>query len=106
MRRTAWYSTRGGGNPDDQERTITGKITDATGLPLIGVTVLVPGTNFATVTDLNGDYSIKVPGSSARITFSYVGYETQERIAGSQTTIDLQQFLKRRNESWMLFPLP
>ena len=80
---------KGGGNSDDQERTVTGKIVDAAGLPLIGVTVLVPGTNFATVTDLNGDYSVRVPGSSAKISYSYVGYQTQEIAVGTQTTINL-----------------
>ena len=40
----------GGDAADDQERSISGKVTDAAGLPLVGVTVLVTGTNFAAVT--------------------------------------------------------
>ena len=42
----------GGDAADDQERSISGKVTDAAGLPLVGVTVLVTGTNFAAVTDV------------------------------------------------------
>ena len=57
----------GGDAADDQERSISGKVTDAAGLPLVGVTVLVTGTNFAAVTDVNGGYTVRVPGSLSLI---------------------------------------
>lgn len=53
------------------------------------MTVLVTGTNFATVTDVNGGYTVRVPGSGAEIVYSYIGYQSQQRIVGSQTVINL-----------------
>lgn len=55
-------------------RTISGKVTDADGQSLLGVTVSVPGTSNATTTDLDGNYVINVNGGR-EINFSYVGYE-------------------------------
>lgn len=55
-------------------RTISGKVTDADGQPLLGATVSVPGTSNTTTTDLDGNYVIKVNGGR-EINFSYVGYE-------------------------------
>ncbi|NNC83487.1 MAG: SusC/RagA family TonB-linked outer membrane protein [Flavobacteriales bacterium] len=55
--------------------TASGTVTDAdTGDPLIGVTVIVKGTTLGTVTDLDGRYTLEVPGESARLELSYVGY--------------------------------
>ena len=39
-----------------QNKTVTGTIVDETGEPVIGATVRVPGTNIATITDLDGNY--------------------------------------------------
>ncbi|WP_206614324.1 SusC/RagA family TonB-linked outer membrane protein [Chitinophaga barathri] len=58
-------------------RTITGKVTDADGQPLIGVTVIVKGTTKGAQTDANGDYSLEVP-ENAVLVFSYIGHESQE----------------------------
>ncbi|MBK6346933.1 MAG: carboxypeptidase-like regulatory domain-containing protein [Bacteroidales bacterium] len=58
-----------------QERTITGTITGADdGQTLPGVTVLVKGTRTGTASDVNGKYKITVPGKSAVLVFSFVGY--------------------------------
>ena len=60
-----------------QNRTITGNVTDKEdGLPLIGVTVYVEGTNMATITDVDGNFRLQVAESSENITFSYIGMET------------------------------
>ena len=56
---------------------VTGVVKDATGEPMIGVSVKVKGTNRGTVTDLDGRYSINAPKGSTLV-FSYVGYETME----------------------------
>jgi TonB-linked SusC/RagA family outer membrane protein len=74
-----------------QPRTVTGKVTsaeDKAGLP--GVSVVVKGTSSGTVTDVEGKYKISVPGDNATLVFSYVGYQTQERALGNQTTVDLE----------------
>ena len=62
-------------------------LSDNTSLP--GVNVVVKGTTIGTVTDIDGNYRINVPGSDAVLVFSSVGYETEEVTVGSQSVIDL-----------------
>lgn len=72
-----------------QERQVTGKVTDSeTGEGFPGVSVLEVGTSNGTVTDLNGNYSVTL-GSNARISFSFIGYTTQEIEVGSRSVIDV-----------------
>ena len=56
-----------------QDQTVTGTVLDELGEPVIGATVTVAGTKTATVTDLDGNYSIKVP-KDGKITITYIGY--------------------------------
>lgn len=73
-----------------QERTITGKVTssdDGGGLP--GVNVSVVGTSVATITDINGGYTIKVPSNEAVLSYVFMGYQTQNVTVGEQTSIDV-----------------
>ncbi len=58
--------------------TISGSVKDASGLPLIGATVQLKGTNTGTITDVEGNYSITIPDGAATLVFSYIGYLTQE----------------------------
>ena len=55
-------------------RIVTGNVTDEAGLPLLGVTVLVPGTSTGTSTDIDGNFSVKVPVGATTLEFSYIGY--------------------------------
>jgi TonB-dependent starch-binding outer membrane protein SusC len=71
-----------------QERTITGKVTDGSGSPLPGVTIVKKGTTSGTITKNDGDYSIKVL-PNAVLVFSFVGMETQEILIQSQTTLNV-----------------
>ncbi|MCS7027483.1 MAG: SusC/RagA family TonB-linked outer membrane protein [Bacteroidia bacterium] len=73
-----------------QERTITGKITDAEGNGLPGITVLVKGTSKGTASNADGSYSITVSSNDAVLIFSGVGYVRQEIAVGSQSVIDVQ----------------
>lgn len=57
-----------------QNRTITGKVTDKTGVPLPQVSVLAKGVNIGSVTDERGQFSINVPSSVKVLTFSSVGF--------------------------------
>lgn len=69
---------------------ITGKVKsadDGTGLP--GVNVIVQGTSGGTVTDVDGNFDLEVPGENSVLVFSSVGYVTQEITVGKQTTIDV-----------------
>ncbi len=72
-----------------QNRTVTGRVTSAgDGLPLSGVTVFIEGTNSATQTDDEGNYSISAAQNN-RLIFSYMGYVTQRLSVGSQTLINV-----------------
>lgn len=59
---------------------VRGTVTDASGLPVIGVGVFVKGTTNGTVTDIDGRWSLSVKPSDILV-FSSVGYATQERKA-------------------------
>jgi len=72
-----------------QERTITGRVTAEEEGPLPGVNVTVQGTTIGAITDINGSYSLRVPGPDAVLVFSSIGYVTQSVTVGSQATIDL-----------------
>ena len=73
-----------------QQITVTGKVTDAAdklGLP--GVNIIEKGTTNGTVTDVDGNYSIRV-GSDATLLYSYVGYLTEEVPVSGRSVMDIQ----------------
>ena len=70
-------------------KIITGNVTDASGETLIGLTVKVAGTSVATATDIDGNYSIKVPAGSNELEFSYIGYQTIKRPINGQNKINV-----------------
>lgn len=59
------------------KKTISGVVTDADDVPLVGVSVTQEGTTSGTTTDIDGQFSLIIEGKDPRITFSYVGMETQ-----------------------------
>ncbi len=71
------------------QKTITGNISDDSGEPLIGVNVLEKNSSNGTVTDIDGNFSLSVEGPQSVLTFSYVGYGTQEIAVGGQSTMDV-----------------
>jgi TonB-linked SusC/RagA family outer membrane protein len=71
------------------QRTVSGKVTDAGGLPLIGASVLVKGTSSGTVTDIDGSYSLNVPAGGSVLVFSYTGFATQEVSLGTSNVVDV-----------------
>ena len=73
----------------DQELRITGVVKDTNGEPMIGVTVMVKGTGTGAITDIDGNYSVSVPGSKSVLSFSFVGYTTKEVNVGNQRTINV-----------------
>ena len=61
--------------PDVREGTLGGKVVDADGSPLVGVVVSINGTDEATTTDMDGNFSISY-GQEASATFSLLGFKT------------------------------
>ena len=72
-----------------QQSSVSGKITDSSGFPLPGVTVVVKGTTQGTVTDANGEYTLTNLPANATLVFSFVGMKSQEIVVGNQTSINL-----------------
>ncbi|WP_139955752.1 SusC/RagA family TonB-linked outer membrane protein [Flavicella sediminum] len=72
-----------------QSRTVSGKVIssdDNMGIP--GVNVLVKGTSTGTVTDFDGNYTLKVPASGTLV-FSYLGFTTKEVAISNQTVVNV-----------------
>lgn len=68
---------------------ITGVVTeDGVGIP--GASVTVRGTNLGIATDIDGKYTIEVPGPNSILVFSFIGMVTQEILVGNQTTINVE----------------
>lgn len=73
----------------ETKHTVTGKVTDQNGEPLIGATVLVTGTTTGASTGATGEYSIQVP-EGASLTFQYIGYDARTEKVGTRTRLDVK----------------
>ncbi|MBV5312743.1 MAG: TonB-dependent receptor [Prolixibacteraceae bacterium] len=76
-------------NTVNQQKSVSGKVTDSSGSPLPGVSVVVKGTTTGTITDANGNYSITNVPANATLQFSFVGMKTLEIAVGSKTSINI-----------------
>ncbi len=73
------------------EETVSGQVLDEKGEPVIGATVTVKGTKIATVTDIDGKFSLKVPKGSTLVV-TYLGYADKEVMAaGADIQITISQ---------------
>ncbi len=68
---------------------INGIVSDADNETLPGVTVKVKGSTTGVVTDHTGAFSIKVPGKSSVLIFSFVGYENKEELVGERRQVNV-----------------
>ncbi|HEV8511672.1 MAG TPA: TonB-dependent receptor [Cyclobacteriaceae bacterium] len=71
-----------------QKQVLTGKVTDPSGTPLPGVTILVKGTSVGTSSDAQGVYSLEASGDDVLV-FSFIGYASKEISVGAQSVIDV-----------------
>ena len=69
-------------------QTVTGTVSDVSGMPLPGVTIVVAGTNTGTTTDFDGNYSINA-SSGQVLRFSYIGMKPKDITVGSETTLNV-----------------
>ena len=73
-----------------QNITVKGTVKDANAEPLIGATVVVKGnTSLGTVTDFDGNFTLKVPSEAATLVFTYVGMTSREIVVGKQRVINV-----------------
>ena len=70
------------------QASVRGTVTSSDGEPIIGANVIELGSNNGTVTDLDGNYQLKV-GPNAILEFTYTGYVSQKFTVGSQTIINV-----------------
>ncbi|WP_445736116.1 SusC/RagA family TonB-linked outer membrane protein [Mariniflexile sp.] len=74
---------------NNQQITVTGKVTDESGIPLPGASVLVKGTTNGVSTDFDGGYKITVSSGASTLVFSYVGFVTQDIAIAGKSTINV-----------------
>ena len=72
-----------------QNKKVFGKVTDSSGSPLPGVTIVVKGTTVGTITDIDGNYNLDNVPADATLQFSFVGMKTLERSVLDQTNINV-----------------
>ncbi|MDR1602989.1 MAG: carboxypeptidase-like regulatory domain-containing protein, partial [Tannerella sp.] len=80
--------------------TVTGTVTDATGEPLAGVNIVQKdASGTGTVTDVNGKYSLRATRRNATLTFSYIGFITQDiAVAGNVLDVTMKEDLQNLEE--------
>ena len=82
----------------DRNSKVTGIVLDEKGIPVIGASVMVPGTKIAAITDVNGKFSVEAPNAS-KLRISYIGYDAkEEEIRGSSMKISLLESPKNLDE--------
>ncbi len=73
----------------NKRKKITGKVLDNKGETIPGATVIVTGTNDATITNIDGSFSLEVPSGTSKFTVSYVGYISKDIEINNQSTFKI-----------------
>ena len=90
-----------GNTVDLQQIAVSGTVKDAvTGEALTGVTVIIKGTTLGTLTDINGQFTLLLPQKEAFLSFSFIGYSTQEvkAVQGTNISVAMQLELTQISE--------
>ncbi|MEF3424736.1 SusC/RagA family TonB-linked outer membrane protein [Bacteroides cellulosilyticus] len=72
-----------------QTVTVTGVVKDKSGEPIIGANILEKGTANGMITNVDGQYTLKVKDANSVLSVSYIGYKTQEITVGNKRKIDI-----------------
>ena len=73
-----------------QQKSISGKVTDSSGAPLPGVTIVIKGTTTGIITGFDGNFSLSNIPSDATLVFSFVGMKTVEFAASGKSVINVK----------------
>ncbi|WP_430813953.1 TonB-dependent receptor [Carboxylicivirga sp. RSCT41] len=78
-------------NQNDQQQSVTvrGSVTDSSGEPMPGVSVVEKGTTTGTITGIDGTYSLELSSAEAELSFSFIGFETQVIQVAGRSAIDI-----------------
>ena len=71
------------------QKTVTGKVKDSSGEPMIGVSVVVNGTSNGAVTDFDGNFTIQQVPDQGVLKFSYIGYVEQKVSVSGKSKLDI-----------------
>jgi TonB-linked SusC/RagA family outer membrane protein len=71
-----------------QQKSVSGKVTDSSGNVLPGVSVVVKGTTTGTITDANGNYRLNNIPENATLQFSFIGMKANEAVVGNKTVVN------------------
>jgi len=79
------------------QRQISGTVHDNEGGALVGVNITLKGTTQGTITDAAGNFALSIPEGDVTLTFSYIGYTTQDVVVGNLThlAVDMQPDVKQ-----------
>lgn len=80
--------------PVQQSREVTGIVADEKNMPLSGVSVTVKGTTLGTATGTDGRFTLKLPGETATLVFSSVGFEPREVPTGKSSNLGVIMLLR------------
>lgn len=83
------YSSKQTVGSTTQQQSVTGKITDSSGEPLPGVTIVIKGTTRGTISDFDGNYNLSDVSSDQALVFSFIGMGTVETVVGNQSVINV-----------------
>lgn len=72
-----------------QKQSVSGTVTDETGQPAPGVSIIEKGTTNGTATDTQGKFVLSVADANSVLVLSFIGYKTQEVTVGGRTTVDV-----------------
>jgi len=87
-------------NPAEQQKKITGKVSDVAGVPIPGATVVASGTTIGTTTDIDGNFTLNVPEGTKTLLVSFVGMVSKDvtigtnnnfRITLAESTVGLEE---------------
>ena len=72
-----------------QTKSVSGAVTDGSGAPLPGVSVVVKGTTTGAITDIDGKFNIKAPAAATTLTLSFVGFKTTDASIPASGVVDV-----------------
>ena len=92
------FLAMGIGAASAQDSTVTGKVVDENGEPVIGASIIVKGTTVGTVTDYDGNFMLEVPADGKHLVISYIGMRTQEVAVAPQVNVRLMDDTQNLDE--------